>query len=277
LVIVIGGTNSIPIVDAQDSQSQSTTCNDDSCYTIICSENSPCQSFTSNGHSVAQPVGESNSIEPIEAETTIMQPSEKVQFKKERSQSVIDPVTVEENRHDGDGKNQDEQYGGDDDGGQMDNPAQERFEQELHGTPEELEVETGFMGMGISVDYIVISDDEQDRVIENPNRKYNGGLFSLQRGGTVSFSFAYCHTECVGPEEISSVYLVEGDANDEDIINNAVDDSVKAKFEQIDQGSFQFKVPNGITGSNTLNKLVINMEQADGISAFYIHEGVEVS
>ena len=131
--------------------------------------------------------------------------------------------------------------------------------------------------MGISVDYIVISDDEQDRVIENPNRKYNGGLLSLQSGGTISFSFADCHTECVRPEEISSVYLVEGDANDEDIINNAVDDSVKAKFEQIDQGSFQFKVPNGITGSNTLNKLVINTEQAEGISAFYIHEGVEVS
>jgi hypothetical protein len=100
---------------------------------------------------------------------------------------------------------------------------------------------------------------------------------SLQREGTISFSFADCHTECIRPEHISSVYLVDGDTNDEDIINNAIEDSVKAEFEQIDSESFQFKVPNGITGSNTYNKLVIETEQADGISAFYINEGVEVS
>jgi hypothetical protein len=113
-------------------------------------------------------------------------------------------------------------------------------------------------------------------MIENPNRYYNGGQFSIEREGTILFSLADCHTECVRPERISSVYLVDGDANDEDIINNAIDDSIKTEFEQIDSEFFQFKVPNGITGSNTFNKLVIETEQADGINAFYIHEGVDV-
>jgi len=140
-----------------------------------------------------------------------------------------------------------------------------------------LEVETEYIGMGIAVDYIVFSEDEQNRIVENPNRYYNSVPLSFQREGTISFSFADCHTECVRPEGISSVYLVDGDANDEDIINNAIDDSVKTEFEQIDSESFQFKVPNGITGSNSFNKLVIETEQADGISTFYIYEGVEVS
>jgi hypothetical protein len=46
---------------------------------------------------------------------------------------------------------------------------------------------------------------------------------------------------------------------------------MKAEFEQTDSESFQFKVPNGITGSNTHNKLVIVTQQTDEISAFYIH------
>jgi hypothetical protein len=199
-------------------------------------------------------------------------------FKEDKSQSIIDPATTEENRYD-DKKSQEEQHEDyeEETGDHMEGPAYETFEQELHGTPEGVEVETEYRGMGIAVDYIVFSDGEQNRIVQNPNRYYNSGPLSLQREGTISFSFADCHTECVRPEGISSVYLVHGDANDEDIINNAIDDSVKAEFEQIDSKSFQFKVPNGITGSNTYNKLVIETEQADGISAFYIHEGVEVS
>jgi hypothetical protein len=61
------------------------------------------------------------------------------------------------------------------------------------------------------------------------------------------------------------------------ILDGSIDDRLKAKFEPSDTGSFQFNVPNGITGSNTFNKLVIETQRSDDNSAFYIQKGVEVS
>jgi hypothetical protein len=61
------------------------------------------------------------------------------------------------------------------------------------------------------------------------------------------------------------------------IIRGNIDDGIKAVFEQTDPSSFQFRVPDDVTGSNTFNKLVIETQQIDEISAFYIQQGVEVS
>jgi hypothetical protein len=51
----------------------------------------------------------------------------------------------------------------------------------------------------------------------------------------------------------------------------------ESQFEQIDSESFQFKVPDDTTGSNTDNKLVIKTPQKDESRAFYIRVGVGVS
>lgn len=57
------------------------------------------------------------------------------------------------------------------------------------------------------------------------------------------------------------------------ILEGNIDDGLKATFEQTDADSFQFKVPNGVTGSNTFNKLVIETQQTDENKAFYIQRG----
>ena len=294
LVIVIGGTTSVPTTYAQDGQSQYTICNNGSCYTFICSSHTACQSIQSNRPVVSQPVSEEVIVmEPVGTATSqpvnedvivmkpvIMHPHNVPGLEEKESQGIMDPVTVEENHYD-DGSNDNEDHQEDYEDKISDHandPVHDRFEQELQGTPEDLEVETGNKGMGIAVDYVVFFSDEQTRVIENPDKQYNGGPLSLQREGTISFSFADCHNVgCVRPEGVNSVYLVDENVNDEDIINDAIDDSMKAEFEQTDSESFQFKVPNGITGSNTHNKLVIVTQQTDEIRAFYIHKGVEVS
>jgi hypothetical protein len=47
----------------------------------------------------------------------------------------------------------------------------------------------------------------------------------------MSFSFANCHIDCVRPDAIRAMYLVDGDVHDKDKINNAIDDSAKKEFE----------------------------------------------
>ena len=90
--------------------------------------------------------------------------------------------------------------------------------------------------------------------------------------------FADCHTECIQPDAIRSVYLFDGNVDDDDIIKGNVEDDQKAIFEPIDQNSFQFRVPNdGAKGSHTFNKLVIHTDQTDEIDAFYIGEGIEIA
>lgn len=293
LVIVIGGATSVLFAYAQDEQSQSTVCNTGMCYTFICSGHTPCQSFPSNQPVFSQPVNEeaivmepvkTTSIQPpneevIVMEPVIMQPHKDLGLEEKESYRGIEPVTVEENHfEDKDNQEVDHQDYEERISDHADDPVHDRFEQELQGTREDLEVETGNKGMGIAVDYVVFLDDEGTRVIENPDKQYNGGPLLLQREGTISFSFADCHNVgCAGPEGINSVYLVNEDVNDEDIINDAIDDNIKYEFEQTNSESFQFKVPDDITQLNPYNKLVIETQQTDEIRAFYIHEGVEIS
>jgi hypothetical protein len=218
--------------------------------------------------------------EAIVMEPVIMQPYNVQRLEEnEESQRVMDPVTTEESHYDT--SDRDEQPHDDYEeeiSDHADDHTHKMFEQKLHGTPEDLEIETENKGMGIAVDYVVFSDDEQTRILENPDKQYNGGPLTFQRGGTISISFADCHNVgCVKPEGINSVYLVDGAVKDEDIINSAIDNNMKYEFEQTDSESFQFNVPDGMTRSNPQNQLVIETQQTDEIRAFYIHEGVEIS
>ena len=262
------------------SQVSSSVCNEDgTCRTTICSDDQPCQSFPPNELSSIsmRPVENSIVMEPVE-ETTVMEPMQNEQdegmSEVETSPNFLNPASEEDtsNRYEDDGRAQDndvvetEEYSGD--------AAYEKYEQELKGTPGAVEVETESNGMEIFVDYVVF-DGQQ--VVKNPNGDYNGGLLELRRGGTITFNFADCHTECDQPEAIRSVYLIDGDIDDNMILEGNIDDGLKATFEQTDADSFQFKVPNGVTGSNTFNKLVIETQQIDENNAFYIQKGVEVS
>jgi hypothetical protein len=60
-------------------------------------------------------------------------------------------------------------------------------------------------------------------------------------------------------------------------LNDKINYDQKAIFEEIDSSSFQFSVPDGATGSNNFNKLVIETDQTDEMDAFYIGEGIEIS
>lgn len=283
--VAMGSAFSASSIEAE-RQSQTTTnvCNgdDDSCYTTICSDDQPCYSFPSNEPSPMQPAEETTIMEPVE-ETTIMEPvddelegDEEDTFRVDDSQNYLNPVSEEDTpiTHEDDERDQEEDSEETEE--HIDDGAHEKFEQALGGIPEEVEVETESRGMGIFVDFIIFGD-QQNRMIENPSRYYNGGPLELQRGGTITFSFADCHTECERPEAIRSVYLVDGNIDDNEIIEGKVDDGQKAIFEQIDLGSFQFRVPDGFTPSNAVNKLVIETDQTDEIVAFYIHEGVKIS
>jgi len=262
------------------SQVSSSVCNKDgTCHTTVCSDDQPCQSFPPNELSSTsmRPVENSIVMEPVE-ETTVMEPMQNEldegMSEVETSPNFLNPASEEDtsNRYEDVGRAQDydvvetEEYSGD--------AAYEKYEQELKGTPGAVEVETEYNGMEIFVDYVVF-DGQQ--VVKNPNGDYNGGLLELRRGGTITFNFADCHTECDQPEAIRSVYLIDGDIDDNMILEGNIDDGLKATFEQTDADSFQFKVPNGVTGSNTFNKLVIETQQTDENNAFYIQKGVEVS
>ena len=224
-----------------------------------------------------EPVEETTVMEPVE-ETTVMEPMQNEldegMSDVETSPNFPNPASEEDtsNRYEDVERPQDndvvetEEYSGD--------AAYEKYEKELRGTPGAVEVETEYNGMEISVDYVVF-DGQQ--LVKNPNGDYNGGLLELRRGGTITFNFADCHTECDQPEAIRSVYLIDGDIDDNMILEGNIDDGLKATFEQTDADSFQFKVPNGVTGSNTFNKLVIETQQTDENNAFYIQKGVEVS
>ncbi len=262
------------------SQVSSSVCNEDgTCRTTICSDDQPCQSFPPNELSSIsmRPVENSIVMEQVQ-ETTVMEPMQNELDEGmsgvETSPNFLNPASEEDtsNRYEDVERPQDndvvetEEYSGD--------AAYEKYEQELKGTPGAVEVETEYNGMEIFVDYVVF-DGQQ--AVKNPNGDYNGGLLELRRGGTITFNFADCHTECDQPEAIRSVYLIDGDIDDNMILEGNIDDGLKATFEQTDADSFQFKVPNGVTGSNTFNKLVIETQQTEGNNAYYIQKGVEVS
>jgi hypothetical protein len=227
---------------------------------------------------VMEPVQETTVMEPVQ-ETTVMEPVQneldEVVSNVEADPNSLYPASegdttsryLDVGRVQGNGATETEEYAGD--------TEYDEFEQELRGTPEAVEVETESAGIEIFVDYIIFDDGQ--RMVKNPNGDYNGGLLELRRGGTITFNFADCHTECDQPDSIRSVYLIDGDIDDNMILDGSIDDRLKAKFEPSDTGSFQFNAPNGVTGSNTFNKLVIETQQADENNAFYIQKGVEVS
>jgi hypothetical protein len=270
------------------SQVSSSVCNADGiCHTTVCSNGQPCQSFPSNEisstsmrpdeNSIAmEPVQGTTVMEPVQG-TTVMEPVrnelDEVMSNTETSPNLLDPTSEEDasTRYEHVGSFRDntmietEEYSS--------AAAYDKIEQEIKGIPEAVEVETESNGMEIFVDYIVFDDH---RVVKNPNGDY-GGLLDLQRGGTIKFNFADCHTECDQPDSIRSVYLIDGDIDDNMILEGSIDDGLKATFEPSDTDSFQFNVSNGVTGPNTFNNLVIETQQTDNNSAFYIQKGVEVS
>jgi hypothetical protein len=74
-------------VQAQgQSQSTSSVCNGDSCFTTVCSNNQPCKTFSSNQPSIVQPAEEATTMQPAEEipnmqtfdETTVIQPAEEI-------------------------------------------------------------------------------------------------------------------------------------------------------------------------------------------------------
>ena len=225
-----------------------------------------------------RPDENSMAMEPVQ-ETTVMEPVQneldEVVSNVEADPNSLYPASegdttsryLDVGRVQGNGATETEEYAGD--------TEYDEFEQELRDMPEAVEVETESAGIEIFVDYVIFDDGQ--RVVKNPNGDYNGGLLELRRGGTIAFNFADCHTECDQPDSIRSVYLIDGDIDDKIILDGSIDDRLKVKFEPSDTGSFQFNVPNGVTGSNTFNKLVIETQQADDNSAFYIQKGVEVS
>jgi hypothetical protein len=281
------------------SQVSSSVCNADGiCRTTVCSDDQPCQSFPPNEPSSMsmRPIENSVAMEPVQ-ETTVMEPVQEttvmgsvqettvmgsvqneldeVVSNVDADPNSLDPASGEDTsskyedvgRVQGNVATETEEY--------ADDTEYDEFEQELSGTPEAVEVETESAGMEIFVDY-VISDDGQ-RVVKNPNGDYNGGLLELRRGGTITFNFADCHIECDQPDAIRSVYLIDGDINDNMILEGNIDDRLKATFQPSDADSFQFSVPNGVTGSNTFNKLVIETQQTEENNAYYIQKGVEIS
>jgi hypothetical protein len=237
-----------------------------------------------NEDSIAtQPVQETTVMEPVQ-ETTVMEPvQETTVMEPVQETTVMEPVqetTVMEPASEEDRSTRYEDIRSFRDNNMVDteeyanDATYDRFEQDLKGIPEAVDVETESNGMGISVDYIVFDDQ---RVVKNPNGDYNGGLLELRRGGTITFDFGDCHTDCDQPAGIRSVYLIDGDIDDNMILEGNIDDRLKATFEPSDADSFQYEVPNGVTGPNTFNKLVIETQQSDDSSAFYIQNGVEVS
>jgi hypothetical protein len=134
-----------------------------------------------------QPVEESAVMEPVQ-EVPVMQPAEyevdegnedTMPRADDDSQSFLNPVSEEDtlNSHEDEGRDQKNDNGETED--HIGDIEHEKFDQELNGTPEALEVEIEY-GMGVFIDYIVFDDQ---RVVENPMKYYNGGPLELQSGG----------------------------------------------------------------------------------------------
>jgi len=87
-------------------------------------------------------------------------------------------------------------------------------------------------------------------VTKNPEETTKADHWNSKRR-TLGLNFVDCNTECDQPEAIRSVYIVDGNVDDNDILNDKVNDDQKAMFEQIDSSSFQVRVPDGVIGSNT--------------------------
>ena len=181
---------------------------------------------------------------------------------------------------------------GDDNGNSNDNGydiSHDLFEKSLQGTPESVILEIGNVGIEVFLDYILFLEGQGKGgdVLVNPARSYGVGSFSLTEGQSISLDFDDCHNiGCKPPEQIRAVYLVDSDASDIDIVNANLDEGEIVSLEQSETDPFEYEMPayiKTVTSSNNDSnedssyKFVIHTEQKDGIDAFYITTGVEVS
>jgi hypothetical protein len=162
------------------------------------------------------------------------------------------------------------------------------FEKSLQGTPESVVVEIGNVGIEVFLDYILFLEGQGNGgdVLVNPARSYSAGSFFLTEGQSISLGFDDCHSiDCKPPEQIRAVYLVDSDANDIDILNANIDEGEIISLEQSETDEFDYEMPTQVKTTSTYSnpnedrsyKIVIHSEQKDGIDAFYITSGVEVS
>jgi hypothetical protein len=164
------------------------------------------------------------------------------------------------------------------------------FEKSLQGTPESVVVEIGNVGIEVFLDYILFLEGQGNGgdVLVNPARSYGVGSFSLTEGQSILLDFDDCHSiDCKPPEQIRAVYLVDSDTNDIDIVNANIDEGEIISLEQSETDEFEYKMPAriktvissnyGDPNEDSSYKIVIHTEQKDGIDAFYITGGVEVS
>ena len=164
----------------------------------------------------------------------------------------------------------------------------ELFEKSLQGTPESVILEIGNVGIEVFLDYILFLEGQDNGadVLVNPARSYGAGSFSLTGGQSISLDFDDCHSiDCKPPEQIRAVYLVDSDTNDIDIVNANLDEGEIISLEQSETDEFDYEMPtqlktistDGNPNEDRSYKIVIHTEQKDGIDAFYITGGVEVS
>jgi hypothetical protein len=164
------------------------------------------------------------------------------------------------------------------------------FAKSLQGTPELVIMEIGNVGIEVFLDYILFLEVEGNGgdVLTNPARSYGVGSFSLTEGQSILLDFDDCHSiDCKPPDQIRAVYLVDSDTNDIDMVNTNIDEGEIISLEQSETDEFEYKMPAriktvissnyGDPNEDSSYKIVIHTEQKDGIDAFYITGGVEVS
>jgi hypothetical protein len=157
-------------------------------------------------------------------------------------------------------------------------------EQDFQGTTESVIIEKGNVGIEVFLDYILfLRQQGNSDVLLNPARSYSVGSFSLTEDESILLDFDDCHNrECSQPERIRAVYLVDSDTDDIDIVNANIDEGQIISLEQSGTDEFEYRMPEQIQPISDPNedssyKIVIHTEQKDGIDAFYIANGVEVS
>ncbi len=92
----------------------------------------------------------------------------------------------------------------------------------------------------------------------------------------MSFSFAHCHIDCVRTDDFYAMYLVDGYAMIKIKLTTYLMTAQRRNSNKQIQ-NLSYSSQNGIIGSNTFNKLVIETEQKDEASAFWIYLSVEIS
>jgi hypothetical protein len=162
------------------------------------------------------------------------------------------------------------------------------FEKSLQGTPESVIIEIGNVGIEVFLDYILFLEGQGNGgdVLVNPARTYGVGSFSLIEGQSILLDFDDCHSiDCRPPEKIRSVYLVDSETDDIDIVNANIDAGEIISLQQSETDKFEYKMPEQIKtissdrnpNEDSSHKIVIHTEQKGSIDAFYITGDVEIS